>query len=327
MKTTLEQAAIWVAEATGQCWPQDQVKVLAAVNAVRELIYDMTPAVTWDVDLCLPVRKFTTVACGCDALGISLPAYAGSILDVWADDRPLPQTSRWAIYPYDREERGTCGCGPGCAQVQLIGDDFPFMTDPAKPCSKIWIQATSHADINKQVTIRYTDSNGIPRTEPVALRDEPTALANHVYSVDRSGVSLPLGLEGRVVVKDCSGATLAEWQPSELIPGYRRYKLTGNFCVGQVIAIRAERRRAPLRDPADPVETDQMLAWQDGAKHLLLHGRTNADQNDVVNAGKFLDAFRVRIEKEIQRRLGRVRKSAVLFQGNTPRHSRLLTRR
>ena len=322
MKTTLEQAATWVAAAGGKCWPQERDAVVSDVNAVRELIYDIAPSMVWDVTLCVPVRQFTD-ECGCPFQGFTLPSYAGTVIDVWSESRPLPQTSRWAIYPYDREEVAPCGCGVQCQQVQLIGDDFPLLADPAVACQQLIIIATSPSDAGKVLTVRYVDSEGLPRTENVVLTDGSTTLANRVKSIDRSGVSLPMGLHDKIVVRDCDGTTLAEWMPGELVPGYRRYRLTGSFVCGQIVSLRAERRRAPVADLADPVETDQRFVWEDGIRHLILHAKTNADAGDIANAGKYLDSFKVRLEQEIRRRFGRTPKMAIRFQGNIARRSRL----
>jgi hypothetical protein len=322
MTTTLEQAACWVAGAIGKQWPQDKAEVLAMTNDVREEMYDLS-VVGWQGTLCVPVRQFNQTCGTCATFfGVSLPNYVLNVLGVYQDDRAIPVVDRWGIYPYDQETLVSC---PAFRFIDL-GEEHPFLNDPpAGECYKIQLMAKSKADVGKFVTLRYLDANDIERVEEVALQTLRVSTNYLVKSINRNGVSLPLNLVGPVSARTDSGILLSEWQPWEVVPGYRRLRLDGGTCNSLCsVVVHFERRRQRLYSLADPVETDQKLIWENGAKYLRLHKKSSADGNDMANSQKFLASFTAKLEELGRRTRGRTHKRALSFTSNTPRRSGLL---
>ena len=321
MTTTLENAACWTAAAIGKNWPADKAEVIAMVNDVRELIYDLSP-LPWLGTLCVPLRQFNE-ACGTKGCfyGVSLPNYVANVLGIYDDRHAIPVVDRWGIYPYDQDTLATC---PAFRFIDL-GEEHPFFTDPpAGVCFKIQLLARKQADVGKVVTLRYLDANDIERTDELKLALMPVETHYYVKSILRSGVSLPINLSGAVSAKTDGGVKLAEWQPWEHVPGYRRLQLESTSCHGLCsVVAHFERRRAPLYALADPVETDQKLIWEDGAKYLRLHRKTSADAVDNTNAQKFLASFKGKLEEQSRRTRGRAHKRAASFASNTPKRSGL----
>lgn len=321
MTTILEQAARWVAEARGKVWPQDRVEVIGMVNDVRELLYDLS-AIPWQTTLCVPVRTL----CGeCDTCGsfsgISLPAFVSNVLGVRGSGPSIPVVDRWGIYPYDEETFASC---PAYRFVDL-GEEYPFLNDPPCGCFKVKLFPKVKTDVGKIVTLRYLDANDIERTESLTLGNLPVTTQYSIKGIARNGVSLPVGLNGAINAKSEDGTKLAEWQPWELVPGYRRLRLESSACtVGCMVVVHVERRRYKLCALTDPVEMDQKLAWQDGARYLYLHNKTNADQGDLANEQKFLLSFRAKIEEQAKRLRGRTHKRSLAFQSLTPQRSGLI---
>ncbi len=319
MTTTLEEAGKWVAEARGKQWPQDRVEVIHMVNDIRELLYDDS-AITWQTTLCAPVRTL----CGeCDTCGpfsgLSLPAFVSNVLGVQSAGRPVPVVDRWGIYPYD-----DTGVTP--YKFVDLGEEYPFLNDPpCGGCYKLRLLAKSRADVGKTVTLRYLDANNLERTEVLTLSNLPVETQYSIKGIARNGVSLPSGLTGAISAKSDDGTLLAEWQPWELVPGYRRLRLDSCACrVGCMVVVHVERRRYKLCALTDPVEMDKKLAWQDGARYLYLHNKTNADQGDLANEAKFFASFRAKLEEEAKRLRGRTHKRALQFTSNLPRRSGLM---
>lgn len=319
MTTTLEQAACWVAPVIGKQWPQDRGEVLSMVNDIRELMYDVS-VLGWQGTLCVPIRTFIdTCGSGGSYVGLSLPNYVANVLGVYSDGRAMTVVDRWGVYPYDEDTL------TGCQSFQFVdmGEEFPFLNDPpCGQCYKLQFMAKKQTDVGKTLTVRYLDANDIERTEEIRLdrlRSETTYL---VKSVLRNGVSLPQGLFGAVSVRTDSGVILSEWQPWELVPGYRRLRLQGGTAVPNLV-VHFERRRAPLYALSDPVETAQKLIWEDGARYLRLHKKSAADGTDIANAQRFFASFSAKLEAEGRRVRGRTHKRALNFSSHTPRKSGL----
>jgi len=313
MTTTLEQAAMWVAEATGLRWPENRAKVLTAVNDVRELLYDVS-VFAWQTALTVPVRQFR------DGAGIALPRFVANVLGVYdLHGRPVPTVDRWGVYPFDENE------WVGSPQFQFtdMGEEHPFLTDPPVGCWKLSLLARAgRQDKGKVVTLRYLDANDIERTERLALGETAVETQYFIKTIEHNGVSLPTDLVGNV--RATAGDTLlVEWRPWEKVPGYRRLKFVHDCRGACAVIVHAERRRAPLFDDTDPVETAQKLIWQDGARYLMIHNRTNSDGSDAANASKFLVSFTAKVEEAGRRVRGRTHKRALSFRSNTPRQSGL----
>lgn len=322
MTTTLEQAACWVAAAIGKQWPADRGEVLARVNDIRELMYDVS-VLGWQGTLCVPIRTLCDTCGTCGSYsGLSLPSYVANVLGVYSDGRALSVVDRWGVYPYDEETLS------GCQSFQFVdmGEEFPFLNDPpCGECYKLQFMAKKQADVGKILTVRYLDANDIERVEEIRLDRLRAETQYLVKSVLRNGISLPKELFGAVSVRTDSGVILSEWQPWELVPGYRRLRLEGTGCATLPnLVVHFERRRAPLYSLSDPVETAQKLIWEDGARYLRLHNKSAADGSDIANAQRFLASFTSKLEAEGRRIRGRTHKRALNFTSHTPRRSGLL---
>jgi len=321
-QTTLEQAARWVADAAGLNFDRECSRVIDLVNDIREMIYEFSP-LAWRVTLCAPVKCFCQECGNCQSSwnGIALPAYVENVLAVWHDDRPLPVTDRWGIYPYDAEwwNRPTM-------QAIDMGTGYPFLVDPpCDQCFQMAFRCRLKADAGKMMTIRYMDRNGINRVEEIELSDLWTSTKYPVRKVEGGGISLPLGRTGNVQARTADGLTLGEWEPWETVPSYRRIKLPGRGCcpTTTMLSIHAERRFHRLSSLAEVVETDKKLIWEDGYRHLLLHRKAEADDGDNQNAMKFITAFRTRVQKEAEASWGRTKRASLRFVPASPRRSGL----
>jgi hypothetical protein len=256
MTAHFEQAARWVAEARGKVWPQDRTEVMQITNDVRELFYDFS-VTPWQTTLCVPVRTLCQECNTCGPfLGVSLPAFVQQALGVYdLAGRAIPVVDRWGIYPYDQETLSDCGS----FRFTDLGEEYPFLSDPpCGVCYKIKLFPKVKTDIGKVVTLRYLDANDIERTDQLMLGYLPVETTYWVKGIARNGVSLPTGLNGAISARSDNGTQLAEWQPWELVPGYRRLKLETGACqAGCMVVVHVERRRYKLCALTDPVETDQ----------------------------------------------------------------------
>ena len=323
-QTTLQQAAQWIADSAGLNLEFDCDRVVGLVNDVRELIYGLSP-IGWNVTLCVPVRCLCADCSGPCAgayAGLSLPAYVNNVLAVWRDDRPMPVTDRWGIYPYDAEWQDAT-----TNQAVDMGTGYPFLGDmPCDgSCFRMGFLARNKADAGKVLTLRYLDKSGINRREDIPLTDLWSSPKYPIGHIAAGGVTLPLGLKGNVIARMEDGTTLSEWEPWEIVPEYRRIKLPGLQCcaAGKMISVHAERRFVRLLRMSDVVETDKKLIWEDGYSHLMLHRKREGDGNDTQNAVKFITSFKAKLEIEARASWGKTKRVALRFVPASRRRSGL----
>lgn len=320
---TIEQAGPWVAAGSGLCWPDDREAIVDRINLIRNEFYTM-PSVHWKVPLCLPLKCFH-LSCdpNCKRVayrGFNLPAGFVNVLGVWQGARPMPTIDRFAVYPYDSEWENC-----DLYVTRDMGDGFVFEIDPetSGKCFGLEFLAENRGDDGGVVNIRHWTPEGRERDMEVTLKDEWCApMENQIAAILPNGITLPANLKGQVSVRHAeTGTILARYRPWEHVPNYHRFAVQGP-CGGQVSAI-AERDGSPLYDDRDVLETGNRLIWEDAARWLHLHKKTNSDGTDVANEAKFYEKFKASLEEEHRSRRGKAKRHAMRFNSLTSRQSRL----
>lgn len=329
---TLDQAAKIVAQAAGLCWPADRAKAVELTNKVRELLYERSTT-QWGVNLCVPTRCFCD-ECANDCagkptrrriVGITLPSWIENVQGVRWNKRPMIQTDRWAVYPSDNDDGGAPWFG-----AEALGEDWPLMNDPST-CGvfRMCFVASNPADYGKTVRVRHLDNNGIERDETILLSGNWTPTNYWTQRLERpGGIVLPSDLKGGVTVRDDRGLQLALYKPWETVPAYVRWALPGvDPKRNGFVEVKAYRRFIPLFDPTDVVETGTTTILENFTKHLILHGKTNADAADMQNSKRFFARGTEALEAELIRRRGVGQRLSINFVPQSPRQSGLRSKR
>lgn len=206
------------------CWlPTETTNALKyfKLNKVREMLYNSTMNGGWkglDVTLALAVVTDTD-----DKQYITLPFGAESVTGLYDTTGIIGVTNEW--FDYLHAAPGTISGSKGIVD---LGDGFVGISSVPSSGAKIQITTTQNETAAQTIAFYGTDANGLPITESVTI---PATVGTaqttaSFYSITQAVVPV---LNGAVVVNLYDGSSytfFARYQPGEIFPNYRRYRLS-----------------------------------------------------------------------------------------------------
>lgn len=197
-------------------------------------------------------------------------------------------------------ECSTCSCC-GCSGVSMSeGGMVPSYGTTSGTNSKIRLYPTVAADVGKKLIIQGNDSNGIwvRRTIDGALGDgeQVTLALPYVDTVTVWGPGAPMAVmkevtTGRVQMFAVEQTTLvetqlAEYQPTETEPAYRRVYLSG-ACEDSCSTLKAvvSLEQVTVRDANDWLLFSNLEAYRDGLMSVRYRKEGNAELADAYFFG------------------------------------------
>jgi hypothetical protein len=267
--TTLSQALRWVESAAGISATNERDKAVEMANRIRRHFYNLYAEAnqTFTVEGCFEVQKYCVSCNNCQETydGITLPKEFAGPEAAWRNNMPIKMFGRWREYRWGIQDDHTCRI-----QIFDMGDDYPTEREicPCGEAKRMSLQSTRREDCGKQVKLDYYDADGQRFEERMVLTLEPTLTTRPIRGFARpGGVILPADRKGTVILADESGRVLSRYAPDEVVPAYRRLKVTGLEDCPQVL-IRATRRFAEVFEDEDVVENNNILAWEAAARYL-----------------------------------------------------------
>ena len=294
--TTLGQAI----QAAGKGYAElDPDKLIEIVNAIRQELYSMYSSVSQfaTVQECFEVQTFCV---GCNDggevyRGITLPRDYAAVEAMWYDGRSVRLFDRWRAW----QEGITHPCECGLKKFDM-GDYFPTERDIVG-ASKLVFVAQNSADIMKEFTIRGKTVLGEAQ-ETFKLSDASQATVSVWVSIDQI---VKDQTEGNVVLAQENGRKLSIYAPEEIVPAYKRIKITGIPDEHAYVNIMAAREYVPLHDEQDAVETGNLRVWELMARYLKLDRKDGRSREDILSAEKFKNDARELLLGDASRNKGK----------------------
>jgi hypothetical protein len=208
---------------------------------------------------------------------ITLPRRAESVLGVLQLDTPVAIFGR--LHEFNMNG---LGASPDAYSVQFLadeGDRFPVMIDiPASSFLKVTSSAVEHTGVG--LTVTAEDSSGPVFVEPTSLKIPATGAATTQQFTKITRVVKPV-TKGYLTLSAVNPTTseetvLSVYEPGELSPSYRRYKMVGRD-PKQLDAIRVicKRKFVPCITDTDIVVPPNIGALKHGL--LALNYENNGD--------------------------------------------------
>jgi len=263
---TLAEAGVTVAKALGNAdlWTQDRDRVVETVNKCRNEWFNQYSRrkLFFDASYCVCVSCYSE---GCGGVcssgnfhGFSLPGDMDAVTEIYESGEPI------TIRSQHREAHAGLGPHGRWTEAVEIAKHFPTQRDPAFG-SKLKVFAESPQDSKKKVTIKVV-SEGVNLTLVFTLQgDGWVTVDKPVDSIE--SVVLPNGLAGRILLAQTDGRELSEYDPVELVPSYRRYKLQ-QPCDASALLIRGTKRYRDIWCDTDLVEIGDKLVIDATARHF-----------------------------------------------------------
>ena len=294
--TTLERAIAAAGRGYAESNPDRLIEI---VNAIRQELYSMYSQVSQfaTAQECFEVQRFC-VDCndgGETYRGITLPRDYATVEAMWFDGRSVKMFDRWRAW----QDGISSPCECGLKKFDM-GDSFPSERDIDGKC-KLVVVAQSSSDVMKKFTIRGKTLTG-QSEETFELSDNPQA-TNFVWlSIDQI---VKDQTEGAVVLAQDNGRKLSIYAPEEVVPAYKRIKITGIPDGCAYVNIMAAREYVPLHDEADVVETGNLRVWELMARYLKLDRKDGRDRADMISAEKFKADARALLLGDASRQKGK----------------------
>lgn len=316
--STVGQVASWVASAAQKSWTVQREEVLDTINKVRRMFYNLYAEIPLEIDVeeVFCVQRFYSGSE--DYNGVTLPAYMQGAEAIWRCGKPVSMFTKW------REvHTGLRGSYEGSVQSYDLPGGSPVELDfsPIGVMDTVGVIATCQEDCGKEVIIRGMTDGGVKEFALPLNATVWTTTPESMYRIVQAGVVLPTDLRGGVILRQTNDCRIiSEYIPGEHVPNYTRLKLTG-VEAGDYVVIRASRRFLPVYFDTDIVETDNQLAWEEGAR-FFRYNDNGTDRDLALKADRHLAMFRSHILGEKSRDIGKAKEDPVLFT-HRPKRSRL----
>lgn len=301
MQTTLAHMLSMIEKPTGKKASRDRQALVDMANRIRQVFYNLYKELDFEVDAteCFQTQWFK--AChGCPRgyFGVTLPPHMMTVEAAWKSGQPLDLYTKWREAKVGIRPSGDC---------LLASYDVPgrFPTEReicAENGSYVAVTTDNIADNSKEVEIIYIDPSGRQRRESLQLTaGQPIATTD--IATDIKSVVLPSGRQGIITLKErCTGRVLSEYMPFELVPSYRRIKITG-LCGSDTVLVTANRQFLPVYYDTDIVETDNSEAIINAALYLF-YSDSGAEGGLIQKAGFHKNEMKEALKGEASRALG-----------------------
>lgn len=317
---TFKQAKEFIHDGLGTC---EDSALADAVNMIRHEWYNWYAelALFMDAVECFRVQKFCfdCNACRDSYRGITLPREVQQVEAMWHNDWPVTLRSAWR----EHQTGITPECDCRLEKFDMPGS-FSTLADIPFNCAVELIAVATHPDdVGKVLKIRGLNSAGVPAAAEITLGLEPSRTADSFKFIDGRGGILKPVTTGRVILSDCHGRVYGIYEPDEIVPTYRRIKISGLPGDCEAVNVRASRRYVKLYGDDDVVETDNTPAWDAMARYLRLYKRTDKDGVTMKAESAFLAKARAMLEGEKSRDIGKATSGNVKIKTATFRGHRL----
>lgn len=316
---TFGQLLQWLQEPLGKTVVANRPEIVKQANRVRQLFYLMYDdnATVFTVEECMEIQKFPVDCDDCREfyLGLTLPDHMDQVEAMWRNSQRVVLHNRWREYKYGIVPDESCKL-----EKFDLHTTYPTELDIAVGCcSRLKLLAHDSRDFGKEARITYRDSGGQKHSEIVKLAQEFQQIDREAKLIFQGGVVLP-ELEGGVTLAEGSGRILSEYLPHERVPTYKRIKITG-VDEGDQVNVVALARFTPKFYDHDVIETDNELAWTEGAKYLKFNDSESPEV--LAKAEAHLIRCKQYLFGERSRDLGKTTIRQVKFGPLRPRRSGL----
>lgn len=263
---TFGQLLQWLQKPLGKTIVANRDELVEQANRVRQLFYLMYDdnATVFTVEECMNIQKFPVDCDDCREFyyGVTLPDHMDQVEAMWRNSQRVILHHRWREYKYGIARDKSCKLEKFDLQTT-----YPSELDIAVGCcTRLKLLALDRRDFGKEARVTYVDSGGQKHTDVVKLGQEYQSIEREAKLLAQGGIVLP-EIEGGVILAEGTGRILSEYQSHERVPTYKRIKITG-VEEGDQVNIVALARFTPRFFDHDVIETDNKLAWQEGAKYL-----------------------------------------------------------
>lgn len=320
MQTTLAQMIALLEQPLQERAGRNRQLLVDAANRIRQMFYNLYREFEMEVDVteCFEVQCFSDNACvNCNSTyyGVTLPAHMQTVESAWDNSgTPFDLYSKWRETKTGIKPRLDC---------QLASYDRPgtFPTErDLTQATAVAVQPVKPEDAGKTVEVTYIDIAGEMQREALTLQMNG-GTATTKLAVGIKSVVLPT-LYGPVrLFQTCDNRLLSEYIPGELVPSYKRVKITGVEKGGQVL-IRASRQFVPVYWDTDIVETDNQEAIINAGYYVFYSG--SGPETAMMNKAEFhRGRMRDALQGEAARNIGLNRENTTGRFGPPVRRSRL----
>lgn len=303
--TTVAVAGQYVAKGLGRSWPADRADVLDAINKIRNKIYNRYPQnnLFSEVFHCICVTEFCdtcaqTCSTGNKYQGFTLPQDVLSVEAVFQSGDPALIRSRW------RESRVGKGDHSVRLEVKEMPNLFPTERD-IRGTVRLKVFAESADDTGKTVYIETQGADNRPRTLAFTLKGDGWVMVDAYVKSIRS-VALPADRKGGVILAEESNYELSIYEPFEVVPAYRRFKIS-NSCLPTSVLVQGVKRFRDVWWDHDIVEVGDRLVLEAGARYFR-YGEGSVDGNEINRANIDLQTM----DDEMRGLIARHRGNAVM---------------
>ena len=257
---------------------RNRQEIMRQLNLLRERWYSdsLIPNLFDNHMFCMEVQCFRLKClsdCHCEETyyGFNLPEEVDGIVDAWEDKEPLHLRSRFWESRFGRKTR----CEHKLA-LTLMPEMFVTQADLEAP-DQLWIKAGPN-DGNKEGELLYVDSEGKEQKWRYTTKADGIAkLPEDAYSINK--IVLPSGLEDCLELLTAGGKLLGRYSGKDLVPCFRRVKLSGTYCP-ELVLIQGHHKFRDLRYDYDVVEIGSRLILQHGARFVKYGDEgTDGDEN------------------------------------------------
>ncbi len=299
---------------------RDRQKLVDTANRIRRLFYNLYKELDFEVDAteCFQTQCFRSChGCPSGYFGVTLPPHMQNVEAAWKGGQPLTLFTKW------RESKVGIRPSSDCLLASYdVPGRFPTELELSKTCGTyLTVTGSSVEDNGKEVEITYIDPSGRQRRESLVLT-ATQPLSTQDMATEIKSVVLPQGRRGTVTIAEqCSKRVLSEYLPFELVPSYRRIKITG-VCSSDTVLVTASRQYQPVFYDTDVVETDNSEAIINAALHLF-YANSGAEGGMIQKANYHAALMREALKGDASRDLGVNRENDTGRFGPPVRRSRL----
>lgn len=299
-----------MASALDLSWKDDKLRVVDMINKYRSLLYtDYEKFKLFDnVFHCICITNFKQACVGdCDSYqGFSLPEDVLGVEAVFSYGAPMKLRSRW------RESHTGIGVS-STGRIETVEMAETFATErDLQEITKIKIFTENDNDNGKKVYIDVVDGSDRNRRLCFTLIGNGFAVSTTKIKKILS-VSLPAGREGSLILAQSDGYELSAYDPWEVVPSYRRFRVNTQHCPSTVL-IQGTKRFRNIYFDHDIVEVGNRLVIEEAAKFFKYTDGTK-DQAEIKTGEYHLSKMKAYLVGEIARNRGNSIQDSSPFKG------------
>ena len=284
-RTTLGNWLKWIERPLQTSITRERDYMVEQANKIRRMFYDLYQEFEMEVDVeeCFQVQDFGHCGqCDSDTKGITLPGYMNNVEAAWVYGTPMSLYSKWREYKTGLKFSSDCMRAVYDMPGRYATERDP---SPSRTLACIQLMPKNPKDEGKKVKVTYKSFDGT-KSEYVELQRNGYTKLKYM-ATDIVEVVLPNDLLGVVVIAqklEDDIRILSEYSPYELVPSYRRIKITG-ICGTEVVIIRASRQYTDVFSDDDIVETDNRMAVEHAARYLFYS--ESGTGNDLLTKAQY----------------------------------------